>query len=252
MRLYWVSMFFVCLLSTIFVSTALSTDIKVSRIGGVYQIWWEAEDFDERDPEEGYKLGEEAEKFNNQIKITEGFYGTDVTMFPGESDRSNLKDWWGLYSFDLPADASPGTWYCWVRISFVGPSGDLESHHLWVLNDPGDGKAIPKTRPEGEIDDADDRLFADVPDFVMGPEWAWHGRNTVMEGLDKELQAGNNVVMVWERESGFDSVYMDVFMFANDIGYRPKDEDYQTAEPYTAVEPGGKLPILWGQIKLIH
>jgi len=28
--------------------------------------------------------------------------------------------------------------------------------------------------------------------IIMGPEWAWHGRNTVMEGLDKELQPCGN------------------------------------------------------------
>ena|GEM_PF-657205 len=239
----------VCVFSAFLLSTAASTDIKVSKIAGGYQIWWEAEDFDERDPEEGYKLGEEAEALNNLIKITEGFYGTDVTMFPGDSDRQDLKDWWGLYSFHLPSDTSPGTWYFWCRVSFVGPSGDLESHHLWVLNDPGDGNTISKTRPAGEIDDGDDRLFADVAAFPMGPEWAWHGRNSVMEGLDKELQPGNNVLMVWERESGFDSVYMDVFMCANDKGYMPKDQDYEAAVPFAAVEPGAKLPLTWGQIK---
>ena len=170
-------------------------------------------------------------------------------MFPNLSDRNDLKDWWGLYSFELPAGATPGTWYCWARISFVGPSGDMESHHLWVLNDPGDGRTVPRTRPAGEIDDADDRLFADVVEFPMGPEWAWHGRNTVMEGLDKELQAGRNVVMVWERESDFDSVYMDVFVFASDKAYMPSDGDYEAATPYSAVEPDHKLPLKWGEIK---
>ena len=86
--------------------------------------------------------------------------------------------------------------------------------------------------------------------IIMGPEWAWHGRNTIMEGLDKELRAGGNVVMVWERESGFDSVYMDVFVFANDIAYRPSDKDYESATPLAAVEPGGKLPLTWGKMKL--
>jgi hypothetical protein len=252
MKKFCLLLFTLCLISGVFVSLAFSTDIKVSRIGAGYQIWWEAEDFDERDPEEGYKSGKEAEGFDNRIKITEGFYGTDVTMFPGDSARADLKDWWGLYSFDMPGNAEPGTWYFWARISFVGAHGDLESHQLWVLNDPGDGKTIPKARPAGEIDDADDRLFADVPGFDMGPEWAWHGRNTVMEGLDKELQAGKNVVMVWERESGSDSVYMDVFMFANDKGYMPTDQDYEAAVPYASVNPGDKLPIAWGQIKLAY
>jgi len=238
----------ICLVAIFSVPVATCTEIKVSKIGSGYQIWWEAEDFDERDPEKGYKLGKEAEEFDNRIKITEGFYGTDVTMFPGDSDRNNLKDWWGLYNIALPSDAKPGTWYFWCRVSFVGPHGDLESHYLWVLNDPGDGNSVPKKRPAGEIDDADDRLFADVPGFDMGPEWAWHGRNRVMEGLDKELEAGDNVVMVWERESGFDSVYMDVMMFADDKGYMPKDEDYEAAVPF-AVEQRGKLALTWGQLK---
>ncbi len=240
----------VCLISAFLAPTAIGTDTKVSRAGGGYQVWWEAEDFDDRDPEEGYKLGAEAEQSDNRIQITEGFYGTDVTMFPGDSDRNDLKDWWGLYNITLPAGASPGIWYCWARVSFVGPAGDLESHFLWVLNDPGDGNTVPQARPEGEIDDADDRLFADVVDFPLGPDWAWHGRNTVMEGLDKELRAGSNVVMVWDRESGFDSIYMDVFMFANDIAYRPSDGDYESATPSAAVEPAGKLPLTWGKMKL--
>jgi len=252
MSRYCQLIFTICLIFTFFVSVAAGTDIKVSRNGAGYQVWWEAEDFDERDPEEGYKSVKEAGELDNRILITEGFYGTDATMFPGDSVKENLNDWWGLYSFDLSGDAKQGVWYFWARVSFVGAHGDLESHQLWVLNDPDDGKTIPKTRPAGEIEDADDRLFADVAGFDMGPEWAWHGRNSVMEGLDKELHAGNNVVMVWERESGFDSVYMDVFMFANNKGYMPTDQDYEAAVPYAAVEPDGKLPMTWGHIKLTY
>jgi hypothetical protein len=252
MKSYLKSIFTVCLISTFFVLSASGTDIKVSQAGGGYQIWWEAEDFDDRDPEEGYKLGEEAAEMDNRIVITEGFYGTDVTMFPGDSARTDAKDWWGLYSFDLPSGASPGTWYFWSRVSFVGASGDLESHRLWVLNDPGDGNTIPETYRADEIEDTDDRLFADVADFPLEPEWAWHGRNSVMEGLDKELQAGSNVVMVWERESGFDSIYMDVMMFASDVAYMPSDQDYEAAVPFAAVEPGEKIPLTWGQIKRMY
>lgn len=247
MKTYPRLLFALCVIFAFSISASFSTDIKISKIGGGYQIWWEAEDFNERDPEEGYKLVTEASESDNRIKLTEGFYGTDATMFPGASNKDNLKDWWGLYRFNLPQDAKPGTWYCWCRISFVGVHGDLESHHLWVLNDPGDGNTIPKTRPQGQIDDADDRLFADVPGFDMAPPWTWHGRNLVMEGLDKELQAGSNVVMIWERESGFDSVYIDVMMFANDKAYMPKDQDYELSS--LAVEPAGKLPLKWGQIK---
>ena len=47
----------VCLVSAFLAPTAIGTDVKVSRVGDGYQVWWEAEDFDDRDPEEGYKLG---------------------------------------------------------------------------------------------------------------------------------------------------------------------------------------------------
>jgi len=104
-----------------------------------------------------------------RIEVSEGFYGRDITMFPGDSNRHDLKDW--LYRIALPSGAKPGTWYFWCRVSFPGAPGDLESHFLWVLSDPGDGKSVPKTRTAGEIEDADDRLFGDVPGMPMTLEW---------------------------------------------------------------------------------
>lgn len=255
MKSYLQLIFIVCLICVFLVPIAAGTNIKVSKINGGCQIWWEAEDFDERDPEEGCKLGEEAE---GAKVMTEGFYGTDVIIFPGESGFGDLKDWWALYSFDLPPGAEPGTWYFWCRISFQGAAHESTSHFLWVLNDPGDGDTVSKTRAgAGEIGDDDDRLFDDAV-ILPSLEWAWHGKNPLndadksMRGLDKELQAGRNVVMIWERESALDSTSMDVMMFADDSTYTPSDEDYESAVPIAGVEPQGKLPLTWGQIKLAY
>ncbi len=68
--------------------------------------------------------------------------------------------------------------------------------------------------------------------------------------LDKELQAGRNVVMIWERESGLDPVSMDVMMFASSKDYTPSDEDYESATFVLGIEPRFKLPLTWGQVKL--
>ncbi len=169
MRLCLKFVFINCLIAVFLTSMASGTDVKVSKVGGNHQVWWEAEDFDDRDAEDGYQLGTEAAA-DARIVITEGFFGTDVTMFPKPSDRNDLKSWYGLYNIELPPSAPAGTWYFWARVSFVGPSGDMESHHLWVLNDPGDGNTISKERPVAEVDDADDRLFADVPDVPLASE----------------------------------------------------------------------------------
>ena len=257
MKLYWQLVFIVCLVYAFLAPIAEGTNIKVSEINDGFQIWWEAEDFDERDPEKGAKLSKEAEEFSNGVKVmTEDFYGTDVIMFPGDSGFGDLKDWWTLYSFDLPLGAEPGTWYFWCRISFPGAAHALTSHYAWVLNDPGDGDTVSKTRAgAGDVSDNDDRLFDDA-DVLPGIEWAWHGKNPLndpdksMRGLEKELKPNDNVVMIWERESGVDSVSMDVMIFASSKDYAPTDEDYESAVPILAVEPRFKLPLTWGQVKL--
>ena len=56
--------------------------------------------------------------------------------------------------------------------------------------------------------------------------------------------------MIWERESGLDSVSMDVMMFASDRSYKPTDSDYESAKAQVAVEPKDRLPTAWGSLKL--
>ena len=55
-------------------------EFKVSQYEGGHQIWFEAEAFDERSPNENYKLGDE----EGVLKPTKGAFGDIVTNAGGQ------------------------------------------------------------------------------------------------------------------------------------------------------------------------
>ncbi len=232
----------ILILSCIFLSTLLLTSVyavdvyRISELRGGKQIWFEAEAFDARDttsetvPNVGFKLVDA----ETNIELPEGAFGDAIVNVSGNDSI------WLLYNFDTTeVDGNAGTWYIWSRE--INPSN--QSEFLWVLGDDGD--EIPTVKPTFEIDD--DRIF----DADTGPPWAWDRGNR--EGEQKELQEGENTMMIWYRQ-GNTTALRDVFVWTNNSGFTPTDDDYINAEEIVvnapkSVKPGDKLTTTWGTMK---
>jgi len=208
---------------------------RVSQFGGGHQIWFEAEDFDERNPDND-------EFF--PIVDKDGAFGKAITRAGGAGGMIR-------WTFDISkAGGRGGTWYFWGRV--INPSNN--SDYMLVLGDPDD-KKIPNGPPfpgENEVPpfvNGDDRIFEQN---IGGPgAWAW-GRDDHGEGHTKELQDGENTMFIFHRQ-GNDSKIMDVFMWTDNPNYRPTDDDYEKAKEVRdgrPVERIGKLASLWGWMRL--
>ncbi len=202
-------------------------EFKVSENGKGEQIWFEAEAFDERDSEDAYKLG----KGEKAVDPADGAFGDIVT--------NTGRDGWILYRFDISrAGGEAGEWRFIGRL--INPSN--HSDWLWVLGD--DGNVIPKDKP----------AFV-RPDHIIFeenvPAWTWMRTGDFGQdaGTINELQKGENVMIIWWRQSSLQVQY-DVFCWSSDLEYEPTDEDYENAEEKTlSVEPDGSLTTTWGRLK---
>lgn len=216
-------------ISLLLVIPAYAVDVfKVSEYDGGHQIWFEAEAFDERSPNENYKLGDD----EGALKPAKGAFGDIVTNTGGEG--------WLLYRFDISrAGGKGGTWRFIGRI--INPSN--ASDWLWVLGDDGD--EIPEVKPA--FVRPDDIIFENNT-----PDWAWvkDGDFGQDGGTVNELQDGENVMMIWTRGSNLTDQY-DVFMWADDLNYTPTDDDYinATEKKSLSIEVEGRLADMWGRLK---
>ena len=182
------------------------TNYKISNYGGGHQIWFEAEDFDERNPDtdQYYPVVDAADAFGQAITRAGGAGG--------------MISW----TFDIEAvDGKGGTWYFWARV--LNPNN--QSDYMLVEGDQGDAE-IPADPPFPGDDGTppfvndDDRVFEATTD-----PWGWWGND---EGSTKELQNGQNTMYIFHRQ-GNDTGFWDVFVWSDDPGYRPTDEDYRNA-----------------------
>lgn len=230
-KLYICSVFLFALL---LVMPVYSMDeFKISEYGGGHQIWFEAEAFDARDtdsenrPNVGFKLVDE----ETNIGIPGGAFGDAIVNIQGNSRI------WLLYNFDISeCGGKAGTWYLWPRM--INPGN--KSEWLWVKGDDGD--EIPDSMPLFVTED--DRAF----EQTIGPPWGWSRGN---EGETKNLQDGENTMMVWFRE-GDATALRDVLVWSDTLAYRPTDDGYRNAEAIRKEEPvesSGKLATAWGKLK---
>lgn len=204
-------------------------EFKVSKNGKGEQIWFEAEAFDERDSDDVYKLG----KGEKAVDPADDAFGDIIT------NAGAGKKGWILYRFDISrAGGKAGDWRFVGRV--INPSN--HSDWLWVLGDDGD--KIPKDPP----------VFV-RPDHIIFeeniPEWTWKKTGDFGKdaGTINELQDGENVMMIWTRQSSLQVQY-DVFCWSSDLEYQPTDEDYEKAEEKTLpVHPDGLLTTTWSRLK---
>ena len=220
----------VCFLILVSVTPGFAIDgeIKVSKFGKGVQIWFEAEHFDERSPNENYKLGDA----ENALKPIKGAFGDIVTNAGGNG--------WILYRFDISVGGGKaGDWRFIGRI--INPSN--ASDWLWVLGDDGD--KIPDVAPA--FVRPDDIIFENNT-----ADWAWvrDGDFGLDGGTINELQDGENVMMIWTRGSNLTDQY-DVFLWSSDLDYAPTDEDYVNAEvgKAAAVQARDRLTTTWATLK---
>ena len=215
------------------VTSAYAVEVfKVSNYGGGRQIWFEAEAFDERNPE-GDKYYQVTDAKDD------AFGGKAITRTGGAGGMIR-------WTFDISAaGGTSGEWYFWGRI--INPSN--QSDYLLVRGDPGDknipdGPPFPGGDAVKPFDNGDDRIFEqDVPN------WAWWGKS---EGSTKKLQDGENTMYIFHRQ-GDSTVFWDVFVWADKSNYMPMDKEYTNAKEMKAgqepVNPALKLATSWGMIK---
>jgi hypothetical protein len=186
-------------------------NVKVSNYGAGSQIWFEVEDFDERDPagDQYFPLVDEA-----------GAFGRAMTR---AGDSGGMARW--TFNISL-AGGSGGTWYFWGRV--INPSNN--SDYMLVEGDPDDaeiptGPPYPGGDGAAPFSNGDDRIFEQ--DAGSAGNWAW-SRADHSEGHTKELRDGENTMYIYDRQ-GDSGKIMDVFMWTDDPDYVPTDEDYQKA-----------------------
>lgn len=167
------------------------------------------------------------------LEPTEGAFGDIVT------NAGNGAKGWLLYRFDIShADGEAGDWRFIARL--INPNN--QSDWLWVLGDDGD--EIPKVEP----------AFVRPDDIIFEkstPEWTWltTGDGELDAGTINKLQDGENVMMIWTRQSAILDQY-DVFLWSSDLEYQPTDEDYENATvPTFPVDPKGLLTTTWSNLK---
>jgi hypothetical protein len=211
---------------------------KGSNLGGGHQIWFEAEDYDVRDPD--------TDEFFPVVENADASGGKVIGRAGAEGGRIS-------WTFDISAvGGSGGTWYLWYR--GINPANS--SDYMLVDGDPDD-LPIPAGPPHPGGDGTapfvndDDRVFeANIGDWDWaspdpGADGTAHG-----EGHTKELQNGVNTMHIYHRQ-GNDTVFKDVFMWTDVADYIPTDDDYNNAAVVggAAVQPLDKLATTWGSIK---
>lgn len=177
-------------------------NFKTSSYGAGHQIWFEAEDFDDRNPNNdfGFAMSDEPNDF-----------GKSITNTSGDDGEYMLR-----YDFDISkAGGSGGTWYFWGRV--INPTG--RSSFMLVEGHPGDPMpvTIPMSGLTGKM-----RIFEDH----IGSTWTW-ANDTFHDAHTKTLRDGMNTMYILARE---DEGQMDVFMWTDDPNYVPKDADYKNAK----------------------
>ncbi len=182
---------------------------KFSNYGGGHQIWFEVEDYDERDPDtdEYFPVVNES-----------GAFGQAITRAGGAGGMIR-------WTFDISkAGGKGGTWYFWGRV--LNPNGS--SDFMIVEGSPGDptlpdSPPYPGTAEAPGFNDSDRLFFQDA-----GPPWTW-SRADHADAHTKQLQDGENTMYIVHRR-GNETMFWDVFVWADTPDYVPTDADYLNAE----------------------
>lgn len=214
-----------------FANSALAVKkFKVSTYGGGHQIWFEVEDYDERNPDKN----DYYDVIDNK-KAPKGAFGKVI-------NRTGRNGGFVRWAFDISqAGGKGGDWYFWGRVLNPGNASD------WLVVDGHPGDKIPALKGKGLFD-----IQGVIPQRIfeqnLGPPWTW-ARNPPVEGHIKTLKNGENTMYIFHRQ-GVRTTFWDVFCWSDKRGYVPNDGDYKKAEKKTlAVNPTNKLATTWFDIK---
>jgi len=180
-------------------------NVKTSTYGAGHQIWFEVEDFDERDP---------ADETSFTLSDQPGAFGRSISSVNGSDGSGMIR-----YDFDISkAGGSGGSWYFWGRV--INPNNN--SDFMLVDGHPGD--QVPFTQPVSGLVNGQ-RIFEQSS---LGNDWVWAPTegSAGEEAHTKTLRDGMNTMYVISREAG---AHWDVFMWTDDPDYIPTDEDYINA-----------------------
>jgi hypothetical protein len=222
-----------------------ATETAMTGFDGATQIWFRADAFDDLhgDVESVPAIVEDGLAFGFSV-VEDSLTGNPMAFYGG-SVRQDPQDWWLEYTFDMPDE---GEWYMWGRAAQNAPTDNsLGSHFVWILGEFDD--EIPEAGQIPVFDDVRDRIFADrfhPGDWVGADRWEWVGARDPADDTDptyplaKTFRAGENVVRIYERESGDPSVQFELFIICDDIEYRPTDDHARAA--LEILEGGGAVP----------
>lgn len=202
------------LLGILAVRTDAVEQFTVSGFGDGSQIWWEAENFDQRipDTDDHFALASAPDD--------EEAFGTGLNTINRIGAGGRIS-----YTFDINQLGEAGTWYFWGRV--LNPNN--LSDFMLVDGHPGD--VVPTEEPfSGAFSDSQ-RVF----ERNTGPPFGWSGGG---EGHIKQLQDGENTMHIVHRQAE-PEVFWDVMMWTDDPQYVPIDEDYLASEPFVAIDLPG-------------
>ncbi len=209
------------------VSVSAVTRARESKLNGGWQIWIEASDFAEQDPDESIQLGAEADK-GLRNKVADPVLGEDFVIAPVQAG-------WMSYEFKSPV---AGDAYLYPRR--MDYRGGGQSWHV-MLNTEDIGQGLP-------LDS-------------LGAQWGWVHKDPATDAqfdplAPMPLIVGANTARIAPRESGPGvEILMDIICISTVVfDPAPNDDDWWEAEPFggKAVQPGGKLSTMWGAIKDDH
>jgi hypothetical protein len=193
--------------------------VKVSNYGSGVQIWFEVEDFDERDP---------ADNSSFALSDEPGAFGRTISSLSGSDGASMIR-----YTFDISkAGGRGGTWYFWGRV--INPNNN--SDFMLVEGHPGD--QVPFTLPVSGLASSQ-RIFEQSD---LGTDWVWGptAGSAGEEAHTKTLKDGENTMYILAREAG---ATWDVFMWTNDPDYVPTDSDYENAMQFVGGVASNPSPV---------
>ena len=238
----------ISLIIAVFAISAGATEVKKSQLNGGEQYWWQAEDFTSRD-EAAMLLKDEQD---NPLPDLPGAFDDQYVVFKAADKTIAVAGSHFLeYKFNI---SKGGKYFIWVRASWarVAGSRDHNSFYVQVNGEPAAGALV---RHVNTISDAN------WPnDFDPNNPWVWAGDSAqpvelqgqagagLVNGLEMDFVAGENILMIYHREGDVDDSTMcaDTVMIST-VDFVPTDEDYDQAS--LAVEPAGKLAAKWAQLK---
>jgi len=224
-------------------------ELKLSRLHGGEQYWWEAEDFDDRDETVLLLKDEEG----SSVPALPGAFG-DQYIVHNSADKTVAVEGSHFLEYNINVRRG-GQYYVWARASW-DRTPDGRTHNSMYVQVNGQPPIGTFDKHVNTLSDAN--WPVDTP--VDNP-WVWAGDSAqpqelqgvagggLTNGLVMNLNAGQNSFMIYHREGGVASNTLcnDVIMIST-VDFVPTDDDYKGAS--LAVESTGKLAATWAQLKV--